>query len=75
MSEYWASQNQNDFGHDPGPLPFARHENEREESMSEAPPKDFGFGPDEEMLRDLARSFLDERLPAVSYTHLRAHQT
>ncbi len=25
--------------------------------------KDFGFGPDEEMLRDLARKFLDEQLP------------
>jgi alkylation response protein AidB-like acyl-CoA dehydrogenase len=28
-----------------------------------APPADFGFGPDEEMLRDLARKFLDEHLP------------
>ena len=27
------------------------------------PPKDFGFGLDEEMLRDLARKFLDEKLP------------
>ncbi len=27
------------------------------------PPKDFGFGEDEQMLRDLARRFLDERLP------------
>jgi len=26
-------------------------------------PSDFGFGSDEEMLRDLARKFLDERLP------------
>jgi alkylation response protein AidB-like acyl-CoA dehydrogenase len=26
-------------------------------------PKDFGFGADEEMLRDLARKFLDEQLP------------
>jgi alkylation response protein AidB-like acyl-CoA dehydrogenase len=26
-------------------------------------PKDFGFGADEEMLRDLARKFLDEHLP------------
>ena len=26
-------------------------------------PRDFGFGPDEEMLRDLARKFLDEQLP------------
>jgi alkylation response protein AidB-like acyl-CoA dehydrogenase len=32
--------------------------------MSRATPsKDFGFGPDEEMLRDLARKFLDENLP------------
>lgn len=32
--------------------------------MSRAtPPRDFGFGPDEEMLRDLARKFLDENLP------------
>jgi len=28
-----------------------------------AAPKDFGFGPDEEMLRDLARKLLDEQLP------------
>jgi alkylation response protein AidB-like acyl-CoA dehydrogenase len=28
-----------------------------------APPKDFGFGEDEQMLRDLARRFLDENLP------------
>ncbi len=28
-----------------------------------APPKDFGFGSDEEMLRDVARQFLDEHLP------------
>ena len=27
------------------------------------PPTDFGFGSDEEMLRDLARKFLDEQLP------------
>jgi alkylation response protein AidB-like acyl-CoA dehydrogenase len=31
--------------------------------MSDPPPKDFGFGPDEEMLRDLARKLLDEQLP------------
>lgn len=32
--------------------------------MSErVPPKDFGFGADEEMLRDVARKFLDEKLP------------
>jgi alkylation response protein AidB-like acyl-CoA dehydrogenase len=31
--------------------------------MSDAPPKDFGFGEDEAMLRDLARSFLGERFP------------
>ena len=32
--------------------------------MSEATiPKDFGFGEDEEMLRDMARRFLDERVP------------
>jgi alkylation response protein AidB-like acyl-CoA dehydrogenase len=28
-----------------------------------SPPKDFGFGEDEQMLRDLARRFLDERVP------------
>jgi len=28
------------------------------------PPKDFGFGEDEQLLRDLARRFLDENLPA-----------
>ncbi|MFP8880945.1 MAG: acyl-CoA dehydrogenase family protein [Myxococcota bacterium] len=28
-----------------------------------SPPRDFGFGEDEQMLRDLARRFLDERLP------------
>ncbi len=27
------------------------------------PPKDFGFGDDEQMLRDMARKFLDENLP------------
>ena len=27
------------------------------------PPKDFGFGEDEEMLRDVARKFLDDNLP------------
>ena len=32
-------------------------------SKSNRPPKDFGFGPDEEMLRDLARKLLGERLP------------
>lgn len=31
--------------------------------MIDRPPRDFGFGPDEEMLRDLARKFLDESLP------------
>ena len=30
---------------------------------STRPPKDFGFGEDEEMLRDLARKFLSERFP------------
>ena len=32
-------------------------------SKSNRPPKDFGFGADEEMLRDLARKLLGERLP------------
>jgi alkylation response protein AidB-like acyl-CoA dehydrogenase len=32
-------------------------------NKSNRPPKDFGFGADEEMLRDLARKLLDERLP------------
>jgi alkylation response protein AidB-like acyl-CoA dehydrogenase len=31
--------------------------------MKNRPAKDFGFGPDEEMLRDLARKLLSERLP------------
>jgi alkylation response protein AidB-like acyl-CoA dehydrogenase len=31
--------------------------------MSEQPRADFGFGPDEELLRDTARKFLDENLP------------
>jgi len=31
--------------------------------MSEPAPKDFGFRADEEMLRDLARKFLDEKMP------------
>ena len=31
--------------------------------MSKSAPKDFGFRTDEEMLRDLAQKFLDERLP------------
>jgi len=32
-------------------------------SQKNRPPKDFGFGPDQEMLRDLARKILGERLP------------
>ena len=31
--------------------------------MTSAPPRDFGFGEDEELLRDLAHRFLDEHLP------------
>src|SRR5262249_61949846 len=31
--------------------------------MKAAPPRDFGFGADEQLLRDLARRFLDEHLP------------
>ncbi len=38
-------------------------------SEAQAPP-DFGFGEDEEMLRDLARKFLDERLPVESLRKL-----
>ena len=34
------------------------------------PPKDFGFGSDEEMLRDLARKFLDEQLPIEKLRNL-----
>jgi alkylation response protein AidB-like acyl-CoA dehydrogenase len=34
------------------------------------PPRDFGFGADEEMLRDLARRFLDERLPVEKLREL-----
>jgi len=30
---------------------------------TKTPPRDFGFGEDEQMLRDLARRFLDENLP------------
>src|SRR4030095_7946588 len=32
--------------------------------MTAAPPRDFGFGEDEQLLRDLARRFLDEHMPA-----------
>jgi alkylation response protein AidB-like acyl-CoA dehydrogenase len=35
-----------------------------------APPKDFGFGSDEEMLRDVARQFLDEHLPVERLRNL-----
>ena len=35
-----------------------------------APPKDFGFGSDEEMLRDVARQFLDEHLPVETLRNL-----
>jgi len=35
-----------------------------------AAPRDFGFGEDEIMLRDLARKFLDERMPIESLRHL-----
>jgi alkylation response protein AidB-like acyl-CoA dehydrogenase len=35
-----------------------------------APPKDFGFGSDEEMLRDVARQFLDEHLPVEKLRNL-----
>ncbi len=38
--------------------------------MSEAPPQNFGFGADEEMLRDLARSFLDKRFPVETLRDL-----
>ena len=31
--------------------------------MTAAPPRDFGFGEDEQLLRDLAHRFLDEHLP------------
>jgi alkylation response protein AidB-like acyl-CoA dehydrogenase len=31
--------------------------------MTSTPPRDFGFGEDEQLLRDLARRFLDEHLP------------
>lgn len=33
-------------------------------------PKDFGFGADEEMLRDVARKFLDEKLPVQTLRDL-----
>ena len=39
-------------------------------SDASAPPRDFGFGPDEEMLRDLARKFLDEQLPVEKLRNL-----
>jgi alkylation response protein AidB-like acyl-CoA dehydrogenase len=35
-----------------------------------APPRDFGFGSDEEMLRDVARQFLDEHLPVETLRKL-----
>ena len=39
--------------------------------MSKAPtPPDFGFGEDEEMLRDLARKFLNENLPVEALRKL-----
>ena len=38
--------------------------------MATAPPKDFGFGEDEQMLRDLARKFLDENLPVEKLRQL-----
>ena len=39
--------------------------------MNRAPaPLDFGFGEDEEMLRDLARKFLDDHLPVESLRKL-----
>ena len=31
--------------------------------MTAAPPRDFGFGEDEQLLRDLAHRFLEEHLP------------
>ena len=31
--------------------------------MSESMPKDYGFGSDEEMLRDLAKKLLDDEMP------------
>lgn len=34
-----------------------------ESKASETMPKDFGFGPDEEMLRDLAKKLLDDEMP------------
>jgi len=37
--------------------------NKSEVKASEAMPKDFGFGPDEEMLRDLAKKLLDDEMP------------
>lgn len=38
--------------------------------MTEATPANFGFGEDEEMLRDLARKFLDENLPITQLREL-----
>ena len=39
--------------------------------MSKAlPAKDFGFGEDEEMLRDISRKFLDEKLPVQTLRDL-----
>jgi alkylation response protein AidB-like acyl-CoA dehydrogenase len=38
--------------------------------MTASAPKDFGFGPDEEMLRDLARKFLGEQLPVDKLRNL-----
>src|SRR5262249_29254995 len=38
-------------------------EDEVSSAMKTAAPRDFGFGEDEAMLRDLARRFLDEHVP------------
>ncbi len=42
--------------------------------MTPEMPRDFGFGSDEEMLRDLARRFLDEQLPIERLRKLVAEQ-
>ena len=39
-------------------------------ASTNAAPRDFGFGEDETMLRDLARRFLDERMPVETLRRL-----
>ena len=42
----------------------------KESRLSEPMPKDYGFGSDEEMLRDLAKKLLDEEMPIAKLRQL-----